>query len=95
MNSVAFSPNGEFVVSGSSDGTARFWDVATGSNLLTIYILKDGEEWIAIGDDGYYDCSDSALDYIAWQAENGVFQSDEWNAQYRRPGLVARVLSPN
>jgi WD40 repeat protein len=31
---VAFSPNGKQVVSGSVDGTMRFWDAATGAALL-------------------------------------------------------------
>jgi WD40 repeat protein len=30
---VAFSPDGRFAVSGSNDGTARVWDVATGDEL--------------------------------------------------------------
>ena len=31
VNAVAFSPNGQIAVSGSGDGTLKFWDVLTGS----------------------------------------------------------------
>ena len=30
VNSVAFSPDGKLVASGSDDNTIRFWDTATG-----------------------------------------------------------------
>lgn len=30
VNSVAFSPDGKYVVSGSDDGTARVWETSTG-----------------------------------------------------------------
>ncbi len=32
INSVAFSPDGRFVVTASADGTARVWDAATGAS---------------------------------------------------------------
>lgn len=36
VNDVAFSPNGRQVGSASSDGTIRIWDMATGSELMTL-----------------------------------------------------------
>jgi WD40 repeat protein len=33
INSVAFSPDGRFLVTASADGTARVWDAATGASL--------------------------------------------------------------
>ena len=36
VNSVAFSPDGQMIVSGSWDETIRLWDVNTGKNLETI-----------------------------------------------------------
>jgi WD40 repeat protein/serine/threonine protein kinase len=36
INSVAFSPDGQRIVTGSDDPTAKVWEVATGKELLTL-----------------------------------------------------------
>ncbi len=33
VNSVAFSPDGKYVVSGSGDNTARVWEASTGKEI--------------------------------------------------------------
>ena len=36
VNSVAFSPDGRRIVSGSADNTVKVWDAATGQETLTL-----------------------------------------------------------
>ena len=47
VESVAFSPDGETVASGSSDNTIRLWDVATGAELRTLRGHTDSVESVA------------------------------------------------
>ena len=59
VRSVAFSPDGKYIVSGSSDHTIRFWNVGTGeaafkpfrghtNEVLSVVFLPNGE-YIASG----------------------------------------------
>ncbi len=53
VNSMAFSPDGRFLLTGGWDGAARLWDTATGSQVLKL----DGKQtpifWVAYSPDGH------------------------------------------
>ena len=72
ISSVAFSPNGKWVVSGSWDGTARVWDAVSGQEIsrmthddLGVYTVafSPDSKWVASGGD------DSTA--RVWDATNG------------------------
>lgn len=50
--SVAFSPDGKTLISGSADGTLKLWDAATGRELRTLRGHEDGVHSIAFSPDG-------------------------------------------
>ena len=52
INSVAFSPNGRILATGSWDHTARLWDVATGRELQVLEGHSDDVRSVAFSPDG-------------------------------------------
>ena len=59
INSVAFSPEGQYILSGSSDGTLKLWNVSTGKEVKTFKGHSDGVRSVAFSPDGKYALSGS------------------------------------
>ena len=71
VNSVSFSPNGKFLVSGSLDGTIKFWDVETGE-ILTNLKHDDEVESLSLSADGKILATGSWTGIIKlWNVETG------------------------
>ena len=73
VNSVAFSPDGKYIVSGSSDHTIQVWDAQTGSQLGNPFKGHTHSVWsVAFSPDGRYIVSGS-WDYTirVWDAQTG------------------------
>ena len=52
VNSVAYSPDGQRILTGSADHTAKVWDAANGKQLLTLQGHADGVRSVAYSPDG-------------------------------------------
>ncbi len=73
VNSVAWSPDGRRIASGSRDWTAKVWDVLTGKNILTYTNHNDWVNAVAWSLDSKLVASGSADDTIQiWDATTGV-----------------------
>ncbi|WP_017719520.1 WD40 domain-containing protein [Kamptonema formosum] len=71
VNSVAFSPNGKILASGSRDNTVRLWDVATGRQLQQLSGHKDSVYSVAFSPDGKILASRSGKTVQLWDAATG------------------------
>ncbi|MBI3163080.1 MAG: WD40 repeat domain-containing protein, partial [Chloroflexi bacterium] len=72
VTSVAFSPDGEYVVSGSWDGTTRVWDVQTGVEIVRKTVPEAEILSVAFSPDGKLVVSgDSDSNVIIWDAKTG------------------------
>src|SRR5262249_31109488 len=52
--SVAFSPNAQYMISGSVDGSVRLWDIASGNELRSLFDHNSGVFSVNFSGDGKY-----------------------------------------
>jgi WD40 repeat protein len=74
VNSVAFSPEGQRVVSGSSDMSVRIWDILDGKQMAAPLLGHSGSvQCVAFSPDGRYIASGSSDRTVRiWDANSGV-----------------------
>jgi WD40 repeat protein len=73
VNSVAFSPDGKQVASGSVDNTVRLWDTTTGAALQTLKGHSGSVSSVAFSPDGKQVASGSVDETVRlWDATTGA-----------------------
>ena len=70
--SVNVSANNKLVVAAVGDGTLRWFSAETGKELLSVFIHKNGTEWVAWVPGGYYTSSAFGDKYIGWHINRGL-----------------------
>ncbi|MBK6606738.1 MAG: caspase family protein [Leptospiraceae bacterium] len=84
------------LLSFSSDGSLRYWDMDTGKLLLTQLLFKEGES-IYYTADGYFDFTDKkVMDYIAYTSpsiQSGFIDLQDLWEDYKRDDLKESVLA--
>jgi WD40 repeat protein len=96
VDSMEFSSDGKFVVTGGDDGATRLWDSATGKELATLVSFEDGN-WAVVDAEGRFDTSD--LDGKAWL--NWIVDDDPMRPlpleifmrDYYTPRLFSRIMN--
>src|SRR5262249_27171011 len=92
VRSVAFSPDEKRVISGSYDTTARVWNAETGE-LLAILLTANGDEWLAITPEGFFDASPKGAELLSVVRGLEVVGIDQFYQALYRPDLVREKLA--
>jgi WD40 repeat protein len=100
VHSLAVSPDGNYLVSGSADQTIRLWDVKTRHLLFTLFYGQD-KRWIVWTPQGYFKASASpdGEGLIGWQVNNGAnnsadfFPAYKFRDQFFRPDILGHVVN--
>src|SRR5262249_820031 len=75
VNSVAFSPDGLTLASGSKDATVRLWDVKTGQTKATLSGLVPCFFSVAFSPDGLILASSYGSEVQLWDAKTGLINT--------------------
>jgi WD40 repeat protein len=91
---MAWSPDGNRVVTAADDGVLRFWDASDGRLLASLYTLASSRDWLLVAPDGRLDGSERALaSLVAWRAGDQVSFNKRVTDRHRVRHLW-RHLSP-
>lgn len=86
-----FHPDGKRFITKSSDASLRIWNVESGRNETLLVSFTDGE-WIVITDEGYYNASAKASEYLSVVSGDRYFGMNLFYDVFYRPDIVAAKL---
>ncbi len=87
INAGAASSMVPWLASGSSDGTVRLWDQATGREVLQFVNFGNGE-WIVITKEGYYNSSSRGHEFLNIRRGGKIYGIDQFYDVFYRPDIV-------
>jgi WD40 repeat protein len=101
ITSVAFSPDGKFLVGLGQNNDKYLWDTSTGEKLATMINLGDyfssrSNDWLIVTPDGLFDGSPAASSQILWQFGGDTFDvtpAETFFNEFYYPGLLGEIMS--
>jgi len=95
VHSVAFAPNGKYLVAAGAAGRLQFWDLETFETFLYLYAFG-ANSWLKLLPDGRFDASGpEALRYLCYteQATWRSWTAEELQKEFYAPDAVQAALT--
>ena len=96
---VNVSEDGRFVVAALGDGTIRWYDAATGSERLALFVHALDKRWVLFTPEGFYQASPGGDALIGYHLNQGPEREGEFvdatqlASVFFRPDLISRRLA--
>ena len=91
VREVDFFSESNCILSGSSDGTMRIWNIETGE-WVSFTANADGSEWLIFDSDGYWDSSPNGGEMVAMVRGMECWNIDQFAVRNNRPDLILKKL---
>lgn len=95
VGSVRFASDGRIALSGSEDGTVRWWDLRRGREVARAVSFTD-DTWAAVDTDGRFDAANAGdIEGLHWVVGLEPIALAQLKERYYDPGLLAKKLGFN
>jgi WD40 repeat protein len=98
IRAIGISTNGKVAVTAMLDGTIRWWRVADGALLMSLFATTD-RRWIVWTETGFFDVGPGAEELLGWLVNRpegdraDYFPLSRFRGKYLRPDVIDRVLA--
>jgi uncharacterized caspase-like protein len=90
VTSLDFTGDNRFLISGSMDGSIRFWNPETGEQKFILY-GDSPSDYFMQADNGYYSSSKAAIEKVAFSYGGQIIPGKIFEIQMNRPDKVAEA----
>ncbi|NCP53101.1 MAG: hypothetical protein GW817_12690 [Flavobacteriales bacterium] len=92
LKDLAFSPNSKWIASASNDGTLRVWNSDNGEEVLRFYVFKDGKNWFAWGNNGFFDGTEDAMRQLFTTSDDLEFKRmQDFKYTFQKSGIFVNI----
>ena len=91
VQSVVFSADGRFLLSGAADGSLRLWKMQDRHEVVALFALG-ALDFVAVTPDQYYRASKSRLQGVSFRVNRQVYPFEQFDLRFNRPDIVLERL---
>lgn len=92
LTTIAFSPDGAFLLAGTLDGLARVFDTGSGNIAFDLALLPQGQ-WVASDAESHFIASNpEKIPSLYWNVEGQLKSFTDLKTQYYKPELLQAFL---